>query len=278
MTKKRLLLSLLFLLITGCGDNQSIRVSHNNLSDSYVDPLWLSINEGGWFPAGGTTGCSNGVSALGLATVYLENPPEFVLAEWVHLLTQKYYRAKVPLDERTAKLLRKPPFEDVSDATALIVQWRGTNRIAVMLVADFTDFSRGKLDVGEVVGEEIPVPKDHPNYDGTYETLRRKPGDNYFPGRVREYERQFDGVLTMEQRFGCPRKEDGTLDVNRLPHAKLPFLTGADGEYIPCDEYYCDDKTELINQLWSIGWRRYPPGSNPPEITFRDAVTPEPAY
>jgi hypothetical protein len=214
------------------------------------------------------------------ATVYLKSRPDFIIAEWEHMLSKKFYRAKVPLDERTGQWLRDPPFSKVTSADgtpSLIVQWRGTNRVAVILVANSFDFSRGKRDVGEAVGEEIPKPDYGPNRV-TYDMLQRKPGDDYFPGSVEDYDRTRDGTLTREQRFGCPRQADGKVDESRLPPAKLPFLTGAHGEYIPCDAYFCADKQALLKQLKMIGWQSYPPNSTPPKITFRVASHPKSAW
>lgn len=267
--------------IAGCDGaltgEQVIDISHNNLSNSYIDPYRIAVNGTAGFPAG-RIGCSEGVSTSSLAMVSLREPPRFVLVEWRNLLADQFYRAKVVLDERTAKWLREPPFENVSEGgTALIVQWRGERRVAVMLVAKFTDFSRGAIDLGEAVGEEMVTPELSRKLV-TYDLLRRKPGSSYYPGDVRNYERIRDQSLTRKQRLGCPRKADGTIEEARLPPEKLPFVYGADGEHIPCEAYFCADKRALRKKLHSLGRLRYPPGSNPPPFLFQDAPDPRPAW
>jgi hypothetical protein len=281
MMKRYWLLWAVIASIAGCGGlsgEQNIDISHNNLSDSYIDPYRIAVNGTAGFPAG-RIGCSEGVSTSSLAMVSLKEQPRFVLVEWLHILDEQYYRAKVPLDKRTAKWLRDPPFEKATDGTpTLIVQWRGKRRVAVMLVAKFTDFSSGAVDLGEAVGETMQTPEVSPNYKITYKDLRPRPGDSYFAGSVRNYDRTLDQALTREQRFGCPRKADGTVDTARLPPEKLPFVYGADGEHIPCQAYFCADKRALRKKLHSLGSLHYPPDSHPPPFVFQDASDPRPAW
>jgi hypothetical protein len=280
-----MLLLAFFTLMAGCQGSPrhyTLSVSHNNLSDSYLYPYYLSVNEDGGFPGGGLKKCSDDVRVNSLAQTSISGPPQDVTIEWQHILSGKYYRAKVPLDKRINQWLRESPFDDAdskhsNDASAIIVQWRGEKRVAVMLVANFTDFSKGKIDIGEAEGIEVQKPERSYRIS-PYSMLNRKPGDDYFPGRVRNYERSRDGTLSREQRFGCPRDANGRVDESRLPPAKLPFITGANGEYIPCDQYFCADKQELRNQLENIGWKNYPMNGTPPEITFHSAPNPKPAW
>lgn len=281
MMRRYLVLWALVASIAGCNGrsgNYAIDISHNNLSNSYIDPYRIAVNGMAGFPAG-LIGCSEGVSTSSLAMVSMKEPPRFIMVEWLHILDGQYYRAKVPLDERTAKWLHNPPFEKATEgSSALIVQWRGERRVAVMLVASFTDFSTGAVDLGEAAGENMQTPELSPDYDITYEDLRPRPGDSYHAGNIRNYDRTLDHSLTREQRFGCPRRADSTLDEARLPPAKLPFLYGANGEHIPCEAYFCRDKQALRERLWSLGRRRYPPGSHPPPFVFGDAPEAEPAW
>ena len=286
MNKHTMVILVFCILVAGCQGSPkrySVSFSHNNLSDSYLYPYYLSVNDDGGFPGGGLKKCSDDVGVNSLAQIYISGPPKFVTVQWQHILSGKYYRAKVPLDKHVSQWLREPPFgnsdrRQSNDEPTFIVQWRGKKRVAVMLVASFSDFSKGKIDIGEAEGVEMQKPEHSPNFEITYSDLREKPGGDYFPGRVRSYDRSLDGTLSREQRFGCPRKPDQRVDESRLPPAKLPFITGTNGEYIPCDEYFCSDKQELINKLENIGWKNYPMDSTPPEITFRDAPHPKPAW
>jgi hypothetical protein len=274
-------LLLLFAFLSGCDRLRSgyeIFISHNNLSNSYVNSYRILINGKAGFPAG-EVGCSGGFGTSSISMLSMEAPPEFVLVEWLHILDNQYYRARVPLDERTTRWLRDPPLEQTREAgPALIAQWRGERRVAVMLVADPLDFSKGSLDLGEATGEAMAPPEPSPNYDVSYETLAPEPGDQYLPGAVRDYDRTLDQNLTWEQRFGCPRNADGSVDESRLPPAKLPFYYGPDGEHVPCERYFCKDTWRVHQPLRKLGWRTYPPDSTPPPITFRDAPDPKPAW
>ncbi len=275
----------LFLIVwlPACVQGREIRVSlaYNNLSDSYLYPYQIRINSASGIPAS-LIGCSDGVNTASLATISLTQPPYFVVVEWEHLLTRKTFRARIELSDKAGKWWRKTPFQTPDGKPyprppTLVVQWRGPEKVVAMLVADFTDFSKGTLDLGVATGTEIERPDWGPKLYLTYDDLRRKPGDKYRPGRSRRYERGYDNTLTNAQRFGCPRLPNGRLDATRLPPEKLPYVVGADGEHIPCAEYFCRDKQALIKALRKLGWRRYPDDARPPAIKFQDAPNPRPA-
>ncbi len=283
MMPARFLITLLCLLVSACTPAREIRVTvaYNNLSDSYIYPYRISFNG----KSGAHTAlieCSNGTGAGALMTTGLREPPRFIIAEWEHLVTRKVYRARIDLSDKAGNWWQRSPFRDgngrpLSSRPVLVVQWRGPKRVAAMLVADFTAFAKGTMDLGEAEGEETQRPDWGPKLYLTYDDLKRKPGDQYRVGWIRTYERRYDGTLSNIQRFGCPRLPDGRLDTARLPPQKLPFLTGPSGEHIPCDAYFCRDKAELVHKLRKLGWRKYPPGQPTPTIEFRDAPNPKPA-
>jgi hypothetical protein len=279
--KSSIALSVLFYLMvcsTGCSRDYVINISHTNLSDSYIHPYRVLVNGKAGFPTG-LSGCTNGKGTASLSILHMKTPPEFITVEWLHILSNHYYQATIPLNAKTAGWLHEPPFRRATKGgLALIVQWRGEKKVAAMLVADFNDFSQGKMDLGEAVGEMMSAPENSPNYSVSYETLREEPGDGFLPGHVRRYNRTLDATLTREHRYGCPRRKNGLVNERRLPPAKLPFVYGENGEHIPCDTYSCSDKRELIEQLRPIERKRYPPGSTPPAMTFRDAPDPQPAW
>ena len=268
------------LLLWGCAraGGYEISVGHNNLSDSYVYPYRIAINGEAGIPGGGLKGCSEDGAVNALATVTVKGVPRFVVVEWEHLLSRKAYRARIDLDTRDEGWWRKPPFPDGEGYPVLIIQWRGARRVVAMLVADFTDYSKGRLELGEAEGEEIPRPEGGVRLYSTNRDYRRRPGDEYWPGTVYSYRRKSDEQLTPEQRYGCPRLPDGRVDTTKLPPEKLPFLIGENGEYIPCEQYSCDDKKELIARLRKFGRKHYPENITPPPIEFRDAPNPRPAW
>jgi len=271
---------------TGCSHASSeilVTTTLNNLSDSYIYPFRLLMNGKVSFPSGGLRPCSNDKSGVGLVTVAIWEPPRFVVVEWEHLLSRKAYRARIDLSDAAGEWWNESPFRKADGAPhgyppKLVIQWRGQKNVAAMLVADPYDFSKGRLELGEAEGVEIPRPEWGPRLYLTYEDLRRSPGDEYRVGQVRNYERRYDGSLPKSLRFGCPRLPGGVVDESRLPPEKLPFVIGGNGEYIPCDKYFCSDKQDLIKELRKLGWKRYPPGQTPPPIEFRDAPNPRPAW
>jgi len=283
MMPTRFLITLLCLLVSACTPAREIlvTVAYNNMSDSYLYPYRIRINDETGMPAS-LIGCSNGVNTASLATIPVTQPPRFVMVKWEHLVTRKVYRARINLSDKAGNWWRQSPFRDgnskpLSSRPVLVVQWRGPKRVAAMLVADFTDFAKGTMDLGEAEGVETRRPDWGPKLYLTYDDLKRKPGDQYRVGWIRTYERRYDGTLSNTQRFGCPRLPDGRLDTARLPPQKLPFLTGPSGEHIPCDAYFCRDKADLVRKLRKLGWRKYPPGQPTPAIEFRDAPNPKPA-
>jgi len=268
--------------LNGCAraDSFDIRAGSINLADSYIYPYSIKINDDGRIPGGGLAKCAEYVGLNAIASTTITGKPRFVMVEWENLLSGKAYQAKVPLNKKTSEWLKLPPFENYDptiDAPALVVEWRGHNRIAVMLVANFTRFSKGTIGLGEIVGEEIPTPEDAAHIT-TYPNLTAEYGEDYRPGRVRNYERARDDKLSLEQRFGCPRLPNGNIDESKLPPEKLPFLIGENGEHIPCEEYFCADKRELKDKLMSLPRQRYPKDKQPPSITFQDAPHPRPAW
>ena len=235
------------------------------------------------FPTGGLRPCSNDKSGVGLVSVAIRESPRFVVVEWEHLLSRKAYRARIDLSDEAGEWWRESPFRKAGGGAydsppKLVIQWRGRKKVAAMLVANPYDFSKGRLELGEAEGEEIPRPEGGARLYLSYQDLRRKPGEEYRIGQVRNYERHYDGALADKDRFGCPRLPDGRVDKSRLPPEKLPFVIGENGEYIPCDKYFCSDKRDLIEELRKLGWKRYPPGKVPPPIEFRDAPNPRPAW
>jgi len=279
--KRFLWLGLALFLLSGCGQAREIvvKVADNNLSDSYIYPYVIKINGKTGMPTS-LIGCSEGVSTVSVAILDIPEPPRFILVEWEHLVTRKVYRAKIPLSDAGGRWWRRSPFREAGGKPrrpTLVVQWRGPKKVAAMLVADSLDFARASLDLGVAEGEEIPRPGWGPKLYITYKDLRRRPGGEYRIGGVRNYERQYDDTLSPRQRFGCPRLPDGRIDESRLPPQKLPYLVGANGEHIPCREYFCADRQELIDKLRPLGWRQYPPDSTPPAPVFGDAPNPRPA-
>ncbi len=259
-----------------------IKVSYNNLSESYIYPYRIAVNEEAGIPTS-LLGCSNGVSAASIAMITTKTRPRYVVVEWESLLHRKAYRARIDLDDKAGQWWHRSPFRDekgrpYTTRPLLVIQWRGGRKVAAMLVASSNDFSRGRLDLGEAEGEEIPRPEWGPRLYATNKDYRRKPGDEYWPGTVYSYRRKSDEFLTPEGRYGCPRLPDGRVDESRLPPEKLPFLIGAEGEYIPCDQYSCEDKKDLIKELKKLGRREYKAGQTPPPIEFRDAPNPRPAW
>ncbi len=274
---------LLALLSPACSKARGIDVdiTYSNLSDSYIYPYRIAIN-GTANTLAQLLGCSNGTGSGALIMKTLAKPPRFIVVEWEHLVSRKVYRARIELGGKAGEWWHETPFRGgggkmVSRRPVLVIQWRGPKSVAAMLVADFTDFAKGTLDLGMATGTEIERPSWGPkNYLG-YSDFRRRSGDDYRPGAVARYERRYDNTLTNAQRFGCPRLPNGRLDESRLPPEKLPYVVGADGEHIPCEEYFCSDKQALIKQLRKLGWRRYPEDGQPPAIEFRDAPNPRPA-
>ena len=271
------------LLLSACVQAREIlvTVAYNNLSDSYVYPYRVSFN-GKHGAHAALVECSNGTGAGALITTALRQPPRFIVVEWEHLVTRKVYRARVELSDAAGPWWRKTPFRDAdgnpeSRRPTLVIQWRGPKKVAAMLVADNMDFARASLDLGEAEGKEIPRPDWGPELYLGYSQFRRKPWTTYQPGSVSQYRRSDDDTLPPEQRFGCPRLPNGRLDTRRLPPQKLPYLVGADGEHIPCREYFCADKADLIRKLRRLGWLQYPPDSTPPAPEFGDAPNPQPA-
>ena len=283
MTNLRWALAGIMLLLSGCAQGRGIDIdiTYNNLSDSYVYPYRIAIN-GTANTLAQLLGCSNGTGTGALVMKTVPNPPRFIIVEWEHLVTRKVYRARVELSDAAGPWWRKTPFRDAdgnpeSRRPTLVIQWRGPKKVAAMLVADNMDFARASLDLGEAEGREIPRPDWGPKLYLGYSDFRRKPLTTYQPGAVSQYRRSDDDTLPPEQRFGCPRLPNGRLDTRRLPPRKLPYLVGADGEHIPCREYFCADKADLIRKLRRLGWRRYPPDSIPPAPEFGDAPNPQPA-
>ena len=283
MMPARFLITLLCLLVSACAPAREIlvTVAYNNMSDSYLYPYRIRINDETGIPAS-LIGCSNGVNTASLATIPVTQPPRFVMVQWEHLVTRKVYRARINLSDKAGNWWQRSPFRDgngkpPSSRPVLVVQWRGPKRVAAMLVADFTAFAKGKMDLGEAEGEETHRPGWGPKLYLGYSELTDQPGDNYRPGDINVYRRKYDDSLPPEQRFGCPRLPDGRLDTARLPPQKLPFLTGPSGEHIPCDAYFCRDKADLVRKLRKLGRRKYPPGQPTPAIEFRDAPDPKPA-
>ncbi len=282
---KPLQLTLLIFNLLACAcarsENISVSVAYNNLSDSYIYPYRITLNGKVGIPKN-LIGCSEGINTASIAVIHLSSEPRFILVEWEHLLSRKTYHARIPLQEKAGKWWRNSPFRDASGRPlsrppVLVVQWRGARQVFAMLVASSNDFSKGKIDIGSALGEEIPRPENGPKLYLTYANLQRKPGDRFLPGTVRNYDRTLDDTLTAEQRFGCPRTPDGRLDRKRLPPQKLPYMIGANGEHIPCRAEYCADREDEIRALRALGWRRYPADKTPPAIEFRDAPNPKPA-
>ena len=281
--KRFLWLGLALFLLSGCGQAREIvvKVADNNLSDSYIYPYAIKINGKTGVPTS-LIGCSEGVSTVSVAILDIPEPPRFILVEWEHLVTRKVYRAKVPLSDAGGPWWRRSPFRDAQGRPypkepVLVVQWRGPRQVAAMLVANFTDFSAASLDLGEAEGEEIPRPEWGPKLYRGYSESRRKAGTAYQPGAVSRYRRRRDDSLPPHLRFGCPRLPDGRIDESRLPPQKLPYLTGANGEPIPCREYFCTDRQELIEKLRPLGFRQYTGDNLPPPPVFGDAPNPRPA-
>ena len=279
------LLWVLFLLVPLGGvqaEIYDIKVSYNNLSESYIYPYRITINEEAGIPTS-LIGCSNGVSAASIAMITTKTRPRYVVVEWESLLHRKVYRARIGLDDKAGLWWHRSPFRDekgrpYTTRPLLVIQWRGGRKVAAMLVASSNDFSRGRLDLGEAEGVEIPRPEWGPRLYLTYEDLQQKPGGRYWAGTIYRYDRTQDGSLPPDKRFGCPRLPDGRVDVTKLPPEKLPILIGENGEHIPCKKYFCADKRELIKKIRADGWRTYPPDKAPPPVVFLDAPNPRPAW
>ncbi len=281
--KRFLWLGLALFLLSGCGQARGIDVdiTYNNLSDSYIYPYRIAIN-GTANALAQLLGCSNGTGSGALVMKTLPEPPRFLLVEWEHLVTRKVYRARIELSDKAGPWWRRSPFREAQGRPyltepVLVIQWRGPKKVAAMLVANFTDFSAASIDLGVAEGEEIPRPEWGPKLYLGYNQLANQPGDTYRPGDVDTYRRKYDDTLPPHLRFGCPRLPDGRLDESRLPPQKLPYLVGANGEHLPCREYFCADRQELIDKLRPLGWRQYPTDSTPPAPVFGDAPNPRPA-
>jgi len=258
-----------------------VNVTFSNYSDSYVYPYRIRIN-GETSVLGELMRCSAGPGTGSLIMTSVRTPPRFIEVQWEHLLSRKVYKARIELSNKAGKWWRKTPFRNKDGEPFplppdLVIQWRGARKVAAMLVASSNDFTLGQVDLGIAEGEETQRPGWGPKHYLTYDDLKREPGERYLVGQVKTYKRRYDGTLTNAQRFGCPRLPNGRLDTARLPPQKLPFLTGPAGEHIPCDEYFCRDKAELIRKLRKLGWRQYPPGKPTPAIEFRNAPNPKPA-
>jgi len=165
------------------GGGYAVSVGHNNLSDSYLYPCRIEINGKAGIPPGGLKGCSEDGGVTSLATVVVEAPPRYVVVEWEHLLSRKVYRARVELDGGGSEWWKKSPFGGGAGKPALIVQWRDGNKVAAFLVADFMDFSKGRLDLGEAEGMEIPRPKGGRGYTCYIQNSLVAPGRITCPGR-----------------------------------------------------------------------------------------------
>ncbi len=276
----RLPSALLLLLLWGCAraGGYELNVTFSNLSDSYIYPYRIGINGVAGVPVE-LLRCSDGRGSGSSASTETKLPPSYVVVEWEHLLTRKSYRARIELDNSAGEWWRIPVFRNqATRRPLLVIQWRGERKVGAMLVADFLDFSKGRLELGEAEGVEIPRPKWGPKLYLTYEDLQQKPGGRYWAGTIYRYDRTQDGSLPPDKRFGCPRLPDGRVDVTKLPPEKLPILIGENGEHIPCKKYFCADKRELIKKIRADGWRTYPPDKTPPPVVFLDAPNPRPAW
>ena len=270
----------LWALMTGCARTAPIDLlmTYNNISDSYIYPYRIAVNGRAGIPAS-LASCSQGEGAGGTMMTTVRQPPRYVIVEWEHLVSRRVYRARIPLTDRSGAWWRRSPFQDRKPV--LVIQFRGNQKVAAMIVADYYDFSRGRIELGEAVGVEIPRPKGGPGLYLTYEDMvamrRQRRYVSYKPGSVVSYERQYDGQLSPAQRYGCPRRPDGRIDVQRLPDKKLPLLTDLNGQWIACEAYYCEDKSALKKKLFQHDFRYYPPGRYP-AYRFKNAPNPKPAW
>ena len=275
------------LLLSGCeqGKSYEIRLTYANLSDSYVYPHRVMFNGRIRVAPRELMPCSDSFGLGGLIMTTIPEPPMSVVVEWEHLLSRKTYRARIDLSAR-GPWWRKMPFRDargkrMPGPPVLIIEWRAGHKVAAILSASSMGYHKGRIELGEAVGVEIPRPKGGPGLYLTYEDMvamrRQRRYVSYKPGSVVSYERQYDGQLSPAQRYGCPRRPDGRIDVQRLPDKKLPLLTDLNGQWIACEAYYCEDKSALKKKLFQHDFRYYPPGRYP-TYRFKNAPNPKPAW
>ncbi len=162
----RLPSALLLLLLWGCAwaGGYSVNVTYANLSDSYVYPYRVLINGKYGAPVAELLRCSNSFGLGGLVEMVAQRPPRFVTVEWENLLHRRAYRAQIDLSDVGVEWWRISPFRDrsgrhLSRPPVLVIEWRARNRVAAILAADSMGYDKGRLELGEAEGVEIPQPK-----------------------------------------------------------------------------------------------------------------------